>query len=114
MAPVGARKDWAVSGERLAFYTTKKLGVKVKSGKVGNTGFVDPSVGQEPSDNVLFLVARVEPNPQCVISLDFCTRKARYSAQNPRSRRRVPAYRVYGRYRTAQVVRVVHRWSETS
>ena len=37
MAPVGARKDWAVSGERLAFYTTKNLGVKVKSGKVGNT-----------------------------------------------------------------------------
>ena len=24
------------------------------------------------------------------------------------------AYRVYGRYRTAQVVRVVHRWSEAS
>ena len=34
-----------------------------------------------PSDNVLLLVARVEPNPQCVISLDFCTRKARVPAQ---------------------------------
>eukprot|EP00964_Phaeocystis_antarctica_P046160 scaffold26632_cov38-Phaeocystis_antarctica.AAC.1 len=76
MAPVGTRKGWAVSGERLAFYTTKHLGVKVKSGKVGNIGFVNPSIGQEPSDNVL-LVARVEPNPQCAISLDFCTRKAR-------------------------------------
>ena len=81
MAPVGTRKGWAVSGERLAFYTTKNLGVKVKSGKVRNTGFVDPSVGQDPSDNVLLLVARVEPNPQYVISLDFCTRKARVPAQ---------------------------------
>ena len=80
MAPVGVRKDWAVSGERLAFYTTKNLGVKVKSGKVGNTGFVDPTGRQEPSDNLLLLVARVEPNPQCVISLDFCTRKARVPA----------------------------------
>ena len=69
-----------MSGERLDFYTTKNLGVKMKSAKVGDTGFVDPSVGQEPSDNVLLLVARVEPNPQCVISLDFCTRKARVPA----------------------------------
>ena len=48
MAPVGARKDWAVSGERLAFDTTKNLGVKVKSGKVGNTCFVDPTGRQDP------------------------------------------------------------------
>ena len=35
MAPVGARKGWeAVSGKRLAFYTTKKMAVKVKSGKL--------------------------------------------------------------------------------
>eukprot|EP00964_Phaeocystis_antarctica_P076265 scaffold47149_cov75-Phaeocystis_antarctica.AAC.2 len=48
MAPVGARKGWAVSGERLAFYTTKNLGVKVKSGKVGNTAFVHPTGRQDP------------------------------------------------------------------
>ena len=49
MAPVGARKDWAVSGERLAFYTTKKLGVKVRNpGKLEILVLLTRASGKNP------------------------------------------------------------------
>ena len=56
MAPAGTRKGWAVSGERLAFYTTKKLGVKVKSAKVEILVLLTRAGDKTLSDNASPLV----------------------------------------------------------
>ena len=77
MALLGAPKGWVVSGELSAFGPTFFFYLKVKWRGVRIPAFAERDPRPSPLDTGSLVAAGVGPTPQCVLSLDFWTGKAR-------------------------------------
>ena len=81
MALLGAPKGWVVSGDLSAFRRTFFFGLKLKWREVRIPAFAERDGRPVALGYRSLAAALVGPTPQCVLSLDFWTGKARMWAR---------------------------------